>query len=194
MSISQLRKDIKKLSQPILADHGFNHVGEMGESIKIIKNGNRLAILIDEIKDSHSFSISVRVFIYYVSIEAIFPNLATSNSYTLNKLLANESISFDSCNSERIQPILNKLISIKAMDFFNEFSLDSSIITNLTSADHQLWVTSDRVTLFKVKLASAALNNDRDALASIKKEAFNYCSKPWSVTDKEVIQELCAYV
>ena len=80
------------------------------------------------------------------------------------------------------------------MDFFNEFSLDSNIITNLNSTDYQLWVTSDRVTLFKVKLASAVLNKDNDALASIKEEAFNYCSKPWSVTDKEVIQELCAYV
>ena len=194
MNISQLRKDIKKLSQPILADHGFDHVGEMGESIKTIENGNRLAILLDEIKDSHSFSISVRVFIYYVSIEEIFPDLATSNPYTLNKQLANESISFDSCSSENIQLILNKLISIRAMDFFNEFSLDSNIITNLNNTDYQHWVTSDRVTLFKVKLASAALNKDNDALASVKEEAFNYCSKPWSEPDGKVIQELCAYV
>lgn len=194
MRIAQLRRDIKEVSQPILQGYGFTHVGELGEYIKTDEVGNRLSVLIDEIKDRNSFSISVRVFVRYENIEAIFGALNPGYEYTINKLLTCESIDFESYSKGKLAETIDRLISIEAIEFLTEYSSDKAILSNLTKADSKLWVTSDKVAQFKVKLASAVLADDAKALIAVKEEALTLCNKPWSVPYREKIRGLCSSV
>jgi len=194
MRITQLRKDIEELSKPIFMSHGFSQVGELGEHVKTGENGNKLAVLIEEIKDSDSFSISVRVLVRYQNIEAVFGSADSSSEYTVNNILASESIRFDSYAKQSLGELLNRLISVKAQKFLTEYGSDEAIVSNLNNNDYQAWVTSDKVAQFKVRLASAVLTNDIKALAVTKGEALKFCDKPWSEPNREIIQRLCACV
>jgi hypothetical protein len=194
MRISQLRNDIKELAQPILLSHGFSMVGELGEHFKTGENGNKLAVLIEEVKGSSSFSVSIRTFVRYENIESSFVPSDSDSEYTINKIVANESIGFDCYTKKNLGEILNKLISVEAVAFLNEYCSDEAIVSNLSSIDYQNWVTSDKVAQFKVRLASAIQANDVNALATAKDEALKFCDKPWSEPSREVILRLCACV
>ena len=194
MRITQLRKDIEELSKPVLMNHGFSQVGELGEHVKTGENGNKLAVLIEGVKDSDSFSISIRVLVRYQNIEAVFGAADSRSEYTVNKVLASESIRFDSYATQSLGELLNRLISVEARNFLTEYGSDEAIVSNLNNNDYQTWVTSDKVAQFKVRLASAVLANNAKALAIAKGEALKFCDKPWSEPNREVIQRLCACV
>ena len=123
-----------------------------------------------------------------------FDSLESGTSYTLNSLLAAESINFENYSKENLEDILNQLVFVKGEKFFSQFGSDESIFGNLTDNDYQKWITSDRVTLFKVKLALASLTKDDEALSLVKEEALNYCTKPWSEPYKDQIKRLCLSV
>jgi len=194
MRITQLRNDIKELAQPILQSHGFCAVGKLGEYVKTEENGNKLAVLIKEVKDSNSFSVSIRVFVRYEKIEALFELPESSSDYTISKILASESIGFNSYSKQAISEILNKLIAVEAATFLNEYGSDEAIKSNLSNTNYQNWATSDKLAQFKVRLASALQANDGNALAAVKNEALKFCDKPWSEPSREVILRLCASV
>ena len=190
MRITQIQKEIDKISRPILSGLGFIKKGSLGESIKSNEVG-RQAILLDCVKDSKSFSISIRVFLRYDNIEGVFE---TEETYTINKLLASESLGFEAYSRERLKDLLIRLISNESVVFLSEYGTERSILCNLTDKDYKVWVTSDKVSQFKVRLAAAVFSNNNDVLASTKEEAAKYCAKSCSEPDREVIQELCACV
>jgi hypothetical protein len=190
MRITQIRKDIEEISKPILAELGYVEKGSLGESVKSTEFGSQ-AILLDCVKDSRVFSISIRVFLRYRNIEKIFES---EGVYTVNKLLASESIDMDGYNKESLAGLLNRLISNEGLGFFPKFDSVQKIIQNLTNSDYKTWVTSDKVSLFKVRLAAAVLENNNEALALVKEEAIKYCGKPWSEPDREIVKGLCECV
>jgi len=190
MRISQVQKDIDDISRPILSGLGFDEKGLLGECIRSNEVGKQ-AILLDCVKDSKSFSISIRVFLRYDNLEGIFDSEET---YTVNKLLASESLAIETYSKESLKGILNRLISEEGMDFFSKYETEQSILLNLTDNDYKVWVTSDKVCQFKIRLAAAVLSKNNEALAITKEEAAKYCAKPWSEPDREVIHGLCACV
>ncbi|MCG8521911.1 MAG: hypothetical protein MI744_06870 [Pseudomonadales bacterium] len=194
MKVAQLRKDIKELSQPALKGLGFTQVGELGEHFQVDENGNLVALLIEESKGNASFSISVRVFFRCENIESIFKEADPDSKYTLNKLLASETINFDDYSRTKVESVLNSLIENEAISFLNEYGSYGAIVSNLTKSDYREWITSDKVAQFKVRLGSASLESDWKALAETKIEASQFCEKPWAGPSKEVIRRLCAAV
>ena len=194
MRVDQLRKDIKEISHPLLSGFGFTQVGKFGERVKTEESNNLFAVLMEESKDSGVFSVSVRVFVRYESIESIFEEADPDSKYTINKLLATESISFDDYCTEKLELALNRLIGSEAMSFFDGYGSYAAIVSNLTKNDYRDWITSDKVAQFKVRLGSAALENDSKALAEAKKEASKFCEKPWSEASRDVIRRLCEAV
>lgn len=190
MRITQIQKEIDEISRPILLGLGFIEKGSLGEFIKAGEAGTQ-AILLDCVKESTSFSISIRVFVRYNSIEEIFD---AQETYTINKLLASESLGIEDYSKKRLEDLLNRLISNKGMVFLSDYGEEQSILCNLTDQDYKTWVTSDKVSQFKVRLAAAVISNNNEALAATKEEAKKYCAKPWSEPDREVIQGLCACV
>ena len=192
MKISQVRTDIKTELIPIISEQGFTEIGEFGEFYKVCDNQNKHAVRIDCVKDSNAFSIQLHILIHFHEIESIFDKLATE--YTLNHYLDAETISFNSYSKEKLKLVLIELISIKADKFFTEFGKDEDIISNLNSTDYKKWISGDRVTLFKVRLASAVLSKDRAYLSAIKNDAEKYCSKPWSEHNRDRVKKLCISV
>lgn len=190
MRITQIRKDTDEISKPILAELGYVEKGSFGESVKSTEFGSQ-AILLDCVKESRTFSISIRVFLRYRNIEKIFES---ESDYTVNKLLASESIGMDGYNKESLAGILNRLISNEGLGFFSKFDSVQKIMQNLTNSDYKTWITSDKVSQFKVRLAAAILEGDNEALALEKEEAIKYCAKPWSEPDRELVQRLCECV
>ena len=190
MRISQIQKDIDDISKPILSELGFNEKGLFGENIKETEVG-RQAILLDCVKNGKSFSISIKVFLRYDNIEGIFES---EESYTINKLLASESFAFETYSKESLKDILNRLISSEGMGFFSKYETEQNILCNLTNKDYKVWITSDKVSQIKVRLAAAVLSKNTEALAIVKEEAAKYCAKSWSESDRELIQGLCACV
>ena len=190
MRITQIRKDIEEISKPILTGLGFIEKGSFGESIKSNEVGEQ-AILLDCIKDSKAFSVSIRAFLRYDNIECIFE---ADENYTINTLVAAESIAFESYSKEFLKDVLHRLISNKGMVFLSEFGAVQSIISNLSDENYKVWVTSDKVAQFKIRLATAVLSGDSEALAIAKCEAAKYCAKPWSEHNREIILGLCACV
>ena len=191
MRINQVRKDIEHISKPILLGLGFIEVGLLGESMRSSDSGMQ-AVFLDCVKDRDSISISVRVFVRYNNIEAIYGS--SESTYTISKLLASESIGLEEYCEKNLKEMINRLVSVKAIDFLNEFAAEKEIFSNLTDANYKVWVTAGKVSQFKVKLAFAALTNDFGALTLAKKEALNYCDKPRSEPDREEIKGLCASV
>ena len=191
MKIRQLRSEIDIYLPNILSEKGFIHKGELGEFYKVLKNKNTFAVLIDSVKDGNSFSISIRVFIRFHGIEKIFD--LQESEYTLNKYLAAETVCFDYYSKDKLKEILNNLIS-EADSFFTEYGKDENIIKNLNSSDYKILVSSDKVTIFKVRLASAVMSKNTEYLQSVKDEAMKYCSKEWSEYNREIIKKLCLSV
>jgi len=103
MRITELRKEIKTLLPNIFSVYGFSEVGVLGESIKTDNSGNKFAVLIDEIKDSDSFSITVRVLVFYKAIEEHFEKVTFPNEYTINVYLAAKSIAFEEYSSAQVE-------------------------------------------------------------------------------------------
>ncbi len=194
MKVAQLRKDVKELSQPVLKGLGFTQLGELGEHFKANENGNLVALLIEESKGNSSFSISVRVFVRCEDIESIFKAADPDSKYTLNKLLASETISFDDYSRGKVESVLNSLIKNEAMSFLTEYGSCAAIVSNLTKSDYREWITSDKVARFKVMLGSASLESDLKALAEAKIEVSKFCDKPWAGPSREVLRRLCAAV
>jgi len=194
MKVAQLRKDVKGLSQPVLKGLGFTQVGELGEHFKANENGNLVALLIEESKGNSSFSISVRVFVRCENIESIFKEADPDSKYTLNKLLASETISFDDYSRGKVESVLHSLIENEAMSFLTQYGSYAAIVSNLTKSDYREWITSDKVAQLKVRLGSVSLESDLKALAETKIEASKFCDKPWAGPNREVIRRLCAAV
>ena len=191
MKISDLRKDIKILSDPLLKQGGFVETGQLGENIKVTKKGDKYAILFDEVRDKASFSISLRVLVYYKEIESVFESIKSTFPYTLNKILSCGSVSMDNYDINCTRQILDRMITKDADEYFRLFGQASLISTNLNSSDYTTWATADKVTQIKVRLASAIFESDKTALSAAIIAASKYTAQPWSLPDRDYINELC---
>ncbi|MDH5517682.1 MAG: hypothetical protein OEY36_07665 [Gammaproteobacteria bacterium] len=191
MRIAEIRKEVEDLAPNILKRLGFDKVGSLGEFIKTQASGDKHAVLIDVVKDSSSFSISVRVFAFYKLIEDLFKNVSSHNKYTINIYLAAKSIRFDDFSRNNVEEILNHLITTEALPFLEQYSTAESVFKNLNSSNYQEWITSDKVSQFKIKMASAVSSKNAEELENIKTKALDYCAKPWSGSNREIIKELC---
>jgi len=191
MKISDLRKDVKLLSKPLLEGQGYVETGELGEHVKITEWGDKHAISFDEVRDKASFSVSLRVFIYYKEIEDVFQAVENRFPYTLNTLLSYGSVSIENYDIQNTKDILEKMISKDAKEFFMQYGCTSLISKNLCSSDYAAWVTEDKVTQIKVRIASAIFEKDNSALSEAIDSARKYTSQPWSLPDRDYINELC---
>jgi hypothetical protein len=192
MKIKQVKEDIKDISKPIFHKLGFDQIGSDGESLKIDGNGNVFAIYIEEIKQTSSYSISVRACAKYKTIDDLFPG--NESGYILNSILDSRSISFDSYSKEKLKEILDHLILDSAISFLNSYDSESKIFENVLLSDYKKWVITDKVSQFKARFASAMIANDNEALRTYINEANTFLQKPWAAMYEEPIKRLCASV
>jgi len=87
--------------------------------------------------------------------------------------------------------ILKDLISGDALPFFERFGSIETVFSNLNSSNYKDWITSEKTAQTKVKLIAAIRDKNTVELERIKKEALEYCAKPWAAAEKENIQKVC---
>lgn len=179
MKVKQVREDIQSASEKILSKLQFTPAKD-GSFQKHEENGDVFSILFSEVKDSNSFSISVRVSVNYSDMTKIFPKTDIDPEYMLTERLGSESISYEEYNIKRLSDVLSHLTTSFAQPYLSQVSSIERVFNSLSSDDSGKWVTSNIITRFKFRFALAVFKKDADLLSEYLAESDKALSKPWA--------------
>ena len=190
MSVVTVRKDLKNLADPIMSDLGFKVTGDLDEYVRVTSDGDRHGVLLDVMQQSSSYVLSLGTFIYYSEIESCVGIRQSSDSYTINIYQDAVSIPKLGYEAKQLTPVLSQLIDSKSEPFFKKYGYSQAAIDNFASNNYNEWFTSDKVSQYKIRFASAIHSQDKNAILEISEEARKYCCKPWSLTYRSEIEEM----
>ena len=190
MSVVTVRKDLKSVADPMMSHLGFKVTGDLDEYIRVTSGGDRHGVLLDVIRQSSAYVLSLSTFIYYSEIESCVGIRKSSDSYTINIYQDAVSIPILGYEAEQLTPVLNQLIESKSEPFFKKYGYSQAAIDNFACNNYKEWFTSDKVAQYKIRYASAILSQDKNAILEISEEAKVFCSKPWSLTYRSEIEEM----
>ena len=185
MSIATFRKSLSELATPLLYEAGFSEIGELGEYVRHQSNGDRQGILIDAFKGKNAYVIELRTLIYFADVESYYTSVESAFPYTVNVYQHSESILSTDYEADLLSRILNQMITGISEPFFDCYSTSQAACENLALNDYKVWFTSDKISQYKIKIASAIQAKDSNALSTLLAETKNHCNSPVSIPYRE---------